>query len=458
MTVALSFLGAAGTVTGSKFLLEHDGSRLLVDCGLYQGERRWRRLNWQDLDLRADSISDVVLTHTHLDHCGYLPALVRQGYGGPVWATAGTAALADIVLRDSAHLQEEEACFARLGGYSRHEPPLPLYTLGDAERALGLLRTCEYATPVTTDAGATLALHRAGHVLGSASVLIDVDGAKVLFSGDLGRPHHPLLRPRAKPPSASTVVVESTYGDRTHPSNGSGGHGALAAAIRSTIWRGGSVLIPAFAVDRTELVLLAIARLREHGAIPEVPVYVDSPMALAALDVYQRPDLAGEMRTEALQELLSMRDLREARTAEESRRLNTPGRPCIIVSASGMATGGRVVHHLASMLPHRRNTVVLTGYQAAGTRGRALQEGAREVKVLGRYVRVRADVVVDDTFSVHADGGELLAWLDEMPEPPETVYVVHGEPEASSALARRIREHLDCAVVIPRRGERVMVS
>jgi metallo-beta-lactamase family protein len=287
---------------------------------------------------------------------------------------------------------------------------------------------------------------------------VDVEGHRILFSGDLGRTRHPLLLPREAPPPAHTVVIESTYGDRAHPSSADGEHEPLAAAIRRTIGHGGSVVIPAFAVDRTELVLLAIARLRHQGRIPEVPVYVDSPMALAALDVYQRPDLAGEMRPEALLELLGMRGVHESRSADESRRLNNPGRPSVIVSASGMATGGRVVHHLASLLPDRRNCVVLTGYQAVGTRGRALQDGAQEIKIMGRYVRVRADVVVDDTFSVHADAGELVEWLEAMPEPPETVYIVHGEPDASTALADRIRARFDCAVAVPRLAERVTVA
>jgi metallo-beta-lactamase family protein len=295
-------------------------------------------------------------------------------------------------------------------------------------------------------------------VLGSGSALVNLGDSQVLFSGDLGRPHHPLLLPRAAPPRASTVVVESTYGNRTHPPEAGAGRDVLGDAIRRTVGRGGSVLIPAFAVDRTELVLLAIARLRKEGAIPPVPVYVDSPMALAALQVYRRPDLAAEMRTEALAELESMPDLHEARSAEQSIGLNNPGRPCIVVSASGMATGGRVVHHLASLLPQARNSVVLTGYQAVGTRGRALQDGARELKMLGRYVRVRAEVVVDNTFSVHADSGELLAWLEELSEPPETVYVVHGEPEGSAGLAAAVRARLDCAVVVPRLGERVVVA
>ncbi|HEV7172355.1 MBL fold metallo-hydrolase [Pedococcus sp.] len=458
MTLTLTFLGAAGTVTGSKFLLEQGSSRLLVDCGLYQGERQWRRMNWEPLGEEPSTIAEVVLTHAHLDHCGYLPALVRQGFTGPVWATAGTCALADIVLQDSAHLQEEEAQFAERAGYSRHDPPQPLYTVADAQRAVRQLRPCDYGQATTLRSGAQLTLSRAGHVLGSASALLSFADARVLFSGDLGRPEHPLLLSRSAPPESRTVVIESTYGDRVHAAAGERDHEVLAAAIRRTVGRGGSVVIPAFAVDRTELVLLALARLQAAGSIPEVPIYVDSPMALAALDVYQRSDLAGELRPEGLRDLNALHGVREARSADESKRLNNPGRPCIIVSASGMATGGRVVHHLASMLPHPDNTVVLTGYQAVGTRGRALQEGARQVKIHGQYVRVRAEVVSDSTFSVHADSSELVGWLAEMPQPPTTVFVVHGEPGSSDALADTIRASIDATVVVPRLGERVVVS
>jgi metallo-beta-lactamase family protein len=453
----LTFLGAAGTVTGSKFLLEDGGERVLVDCGLYQGERRWRRLNWEPLPVRASTLADVVLTHAHLDHCGYLPALVRQGYGGPVWASAGTADLAEIVLQDAARLQEEDAAVARRGGYSKHDPPLPLYTSQDADRALSLLRPVAFGTGTSLQSGARLTLVRAGHVLGSACALVELAGATVLFSGDLGRPSHPLLLPRDRPPAARSVVLESTYGDRAHPAE-HGRHEVLADAVRRTIGRGGSVVIPAFAVDRTELVLLALARLRQEGAIPDVPIYADSPMALKALDLYQHAEHSPEMRTDARAALASLTRFRTARSAEESIRLNTPGTPCVIVSASGMATGGRVVHHLRHLLPNPRNTVILTGYQAVGTRGRQLQEGARELKITGQYVRVRAEVVTDDEFSVHADADELLGWLAELPEPPETVYLVHGEPQASAALAERARELLDCAVVVPRLQERVQLT
>jgi len=446
-------------VTGSKFLLEGDDVRLMVDCGLYQGERRWRSLNWEAPPVDPTSLDAVALTHAHLDHCGYLPALVRAGFTGPVHATAGTAALAAVILRDSAHLQEEEAEGARRGGWSKHDPPLPLYTVADADDALAALRPVG-ADPVVCvgpTGGATVRFVPAGHILGSSSVLVEIDGSSVLFSGDLGRPGHPVLLPRAHPPAARTVVVESTYGDRTHPEVDPE-HRVMADAIRRTIRRGGSVVVPAFAVDRTEIVLLAIADLAESGAIPDVPVWVDSPMALATLDIYRDPAHATEVRPEALARLQRLSGLRTAHSAEESMRLNTPGTPCIIVSASGMATGGRVVHHLRHLLPQARNTVLLTGYQAFGTRGRDLQEGARELKMAGRYVPVRAEVVTLDEFSVHADADELLTWIGEMPQPPESVHVVHGEPAAARALADGIRDRFDCAVSVPRYGERVLLD
>lgn len=459
MRPALTFLGAAGTVTGSKFLLESGGTRLMVDCGLYQGERRWRALNWEAPPVDPATLDAVALTHAHLDHCGYLPALVRAGFTGPVHATAGTAALAAVILRDSAHLQEEEAEGARRGGWSRHDPPLPLYTVADADAAIAALRPLGESPSVCLDgaSGEKVTFVPAGHILGASSVLVESGDRSVLFSGDLGRPDHPVLLPRARPPAARTVVVESTYGDRAHPEVDPEHH-VMADAIRRTIRRGGTVVVPAFAVDRTEVVLLAIADLVERGAIPEVPVWVDSPMALAALEIYRDPAHAREVRPEALDRLRRLSGLRTAHTAEESIRLNTPGTPCIIVSASGMATGGRVVHHLRYLLPQARNTVLLTGYQAVGTRGRDLQEGVRELKMAGRYVPVRAEVVTLDDFSVHADADELIAWLGEMPRPPESVHVVHGEPAAARALADGIRERFDCAVSVPRYGERVLLD
>ena len=458
MVATLRFLGAAGTVTGSKFLLEHDGRRTLVDCGLYQGERAWRRLNWQPLPVAATSISDVVLTHAHLDHCGHLPALVREGFAGPTWCTQGTAALAAIVLRDSAYLQEEDAEKARLWGFSRHDPPRPLYNAADAEKAIASFRPTDYHQGRTVDSGAGLSFSRAGHILGSASALVTLGEATVLFSGDLGRSGHPLLLAREAPPAARTVVIESTYGDRTHPADGSPAHQILAEVICRTIGRGGSVLIPAFAVDRTELVLHALSTLSAAGAIPAVPVYVDSPMALAALDVYRSSAVRQDLRPDLPARLVALPDLHTAHSAQESMQLNEPRRPSVIISASGMATGGRVVNHLQHLLPDARNAVILTGYQAVGTRGRQLAEGATELKMFGRYVPVHAEVVTDPGFSVHADAAELLSWLQALPAAPETVYVVHGEPGSARSLAARVRAETGWCAVVPELGERVRVG
>jgi len=458
MVATLTFLGAAGTVTGSKFLLERARRRTMVDCGLYQGEAAWRRLNWHPLPVSGESISDVVLTHAHLDHCGHLPALVREGFAGPTWCTWGTSALAAIVLRDSAHLQEEDAEYARLAGFSRHDPPRPLYDAADAEKAIASFTPVGYHEHHDLRSGAGLSFSRAGHIMGSASALVSVGAGTVLFSGDLGRTHHPLLLPREAPPAARTVVIESTYGDRQHPADGDPAHKILAEAIRRTVGRGGSVLIPAFAVDRTELVLHALSQLTASGDIPAMPVYVDSPMALAALAVYRSRSLREDLRPDVPVRLVDLPDLHTAHTAQESMRLNEPRAPSIIISASGMATGGRVVHHLEHLLPDARHTVVLTGYQAVGTRGRQLAEGATELKMFGRYVPVRAEVVVDDGFSVHADAGELVAWLRLLPTAPETVYVVHGEPRAARQLAAKVRTETGWCVAVPELGERVRVD
>ncbi|QWF24278.1 MBL fold metallo-hydrolase [Nocardioides sp. LMS-CY] len=456
---ALTFLGAAGTVTGSRFLVESDDGSLLVDAGLYQGLSALRRRNWEPSDVPVGELAAVVLTHAHLDHCGYLPRLVREGFRERIVCTPETAQLVEIVLRDSAHLQEEDARFANERGFSRHRPALPLYDVDDVERTLRLLDAVEYDEEVVLGRSTRLTLRPAGHILGSATVHLEVDGAALAFSGDLGRPHHPLLRPPAPPPAVSAIVIESTYGDRVHAADEPD---VLAGAVRRTVGRGGSVLIPAFAVDRTELVLLELYRLMSAGAIPRVPVFLDSPMALAALEVYRAAVATGspQLRPEAT-ELLAALDLLRVRgvpDAAGSMRLNRPGSPCIVVSASGMATGGRVIHHLAHQLPDHRNCVVLTGYQAVGTRGRQLLDGAHQVKIHGRYVPVRAEIVDDPTFSVHADADELVGWIASASAPPEVVYVVHGEVDASRRLAARIDRQLGITAVVPALGERVRVG
>ncbi|MEQ6903065.1 MBL fold metallo-hydrolase [Nocardioides sp. YIM 152588] len=455
----LTFLGAAGTVTGSRFLLETDDVRFMVDAGLYQGLRELRRRNWAPSEIPAAALAAVVLTHAHLDHCGYLPRLVKEGFAGPVVCSPETAALASIVLRDSAHLQEEDARYANEAGFSRHHPALPLYDTADVERTLRLFAPVGFGEPVDLGAGARAVLRPAGHILGSSTVEIEVDGARAAFSGDLGRPAHPLLVPPAPLPEVGAVVIESTYGGRAHPERRGD---ALADAIRRTVRRGGSVLIPAFAVDRTELVLLELYDLMSAGEIPQVPVYVDSPMALAALDVYRHAVDRGspQLRPEArrLQEAIDGMHVRGVHDADDSIRLNRPTMPCIVISASGMATGGRVIHHLAHQLPDPDNCVVLTGYQAIGTRGRDLAEGAKRVKIHGHYVPVRAEVVTDVSFSVHADADELVGWIDSAPTPPEVAYVVHGEAQSSRDLAERIERDLGVMAVVPRLGERVRLD
>jgi metallo-beta-lactamase family protein len=464
--VVMTFLGGVGTVTGSKTLVEHGDDRILVDCGLFQGLRELRRRNWQPLPVDPATIGAVVLSHAHLDHCGYLPALVRPGFAGPILCTPGTAELAAIVLRDSARLMVEEARYAAEGGWSRHAEPAPLYDEADAEKAIALLSPVPDGVAGQTRAQATpgiaVRLPSAGHILGSASPVLEVGGVTLAFSGDLGRGVHPLLHPAGPPPAAGALVVESTYGDRRHPAPDDD---VLVGAVLRTVGRGGSVVIPAFAVDRTEAVLMALARLMRAGRIPQVPVFVDSPMALAALRVYREalsaadPQLRPEVVEQAAlgQDPFDPGDLRVARTAEESIRLNEPAMPCIIVSSSGMATGGRVVHHLEHLLPDRRTTVLLVGYQAAGTRGRQLADGVREVKIHGRYVPVRAEVLTLDEFSVHADADDLLGWLRSAPAEPGVCFVNHGEESGSAALAERIRRELDWCVVVPRPGERVLV-
>ena len=456
MTTTLTFLGGAGTVTGSKFLVTVGERRILVDAGMFQGEKDLRRINWADFPVSPDTITDVLLTHAHLDHVGHLPVLVKAGFAGPVWCTAYTKDLARIVLRDAGFLQERDAEDARLGGWSKHAKPLPLYDSGDVERTLPLLTPVDYDRDLDLGGGVTARWTRAGHILGAASIRIGTPDGSVLVSGDLGRVDHPVLRSRDTPEGAEIVLVESTYGDREHPSSD---NEVLADAVRRTVGRGGVVLIPAFAVDRTELVLLTLGRLMTEERIPDVPVYVDSPMAVRTLEVYQRHLADAEHLPPGLDvRHFGIPDLRIVRDAAQSEALNRPGHSCIIISASGMATGGRVLHHLRHQLPSRRNCVVLTGYQAAGTRGRSLVEGTRQVKIHGRYVPVKADIVVEEGFSVHADASELVEWVGRLPSPPETVYCVHGEPGPSQALADRIEDELEWIAVVPRYRERVRLD
>jgi metallo-beta-lactamase family protein len=458
----LRFLGAAGTVTGSKFLLTARDSCVLKECGLFQGTKEQRLRNWDRLPVDADAIKSVVLTHAHLDHSGYLPALCRSGFKGRVFSAPGTYSLCRILLPDSGHLQEEEADYANRKGYSKHAPALPLYTEEEAWKSLDQFSPVSFNAPFETDR-CRVTFRHAGHILGASSVLVETGEAlnrRILFSGDLGRPHHPLLRAPEPPPHAHVIVVESTYGDRLH--DDSGALHTFAEAIARTAARGGVIVIPSFAVDRTEIVLLYLRRLQLENGIPALPVYVDSPMALAALKLYRDAISLGDsaMKPEIVgkPDLLEPGNLTEIKTVEQSIALNSQLVPITISSAAGIATGGRVLHHLANRLPDPRNAVILVGYQAEGTRGRLLLEGASSVKMIGRYVPVRAEIVNIPAFSVHADQSEIIGWLKRAAGMPDVVYVVHGDPAAAEALRTTIVRELRWNAVVPRYLERVRLD
>ncbi|GIW44395.1 MAG: MBL fold hydrolase [Candidatus Binatia bacterium] len=458
----LRFWGATETVTGSRFLIDTPRARVLVDCGLFQGLKQLRLRNWAGLPIPPETIDAVVLSHAHLDHSGYLPAIVRDGFRGPIFSTPYTKTLCEIVLPDSGRVQEEDAAYANRKGFSKHHPALPLYTEEDAVRSLARFRTVEFQSLQEVAPEVGVVFHRAGHILGSAIVELRLGGMRgrvVVFSGDLGRPWHPVLRPPEPRPSCDILLVESTYGDRRHEDVRS--LERFRDAIRRTAERGGMVVIPSFAVDRTEVVLYHLRALMQAGEVPQLPVWVDSPMAISTLRVYRA---ALEQRNHEVHAALVGSDpfdpgqLIEARTMEESRAINSQPGPGIIISASGMATGGRVLHHLLQRLPDARNTVVLVGYQAEGTRGRALLEGAREIKLLGRYVAVRAEIVDVPAFSVHADREELLAWVGANPHAPEVTYIVHGEPMASQGLRAAVEEKFGWSAVVPRYQESVRLD
>ena len=456
----LQFLGATGTVTGSRFLVRTNRATVLIDAGLFQGAKRDRLANWEPFPVDPATIDAVELTHAHLDHSGWLPGLARDGFTGPVIATTATCELCQILLPDAAHLQEEQARFANERKFSKHHPALPLYTSDDADAAIALLHGVEFDTPVEVAGGIIARFVPAGHILGSASVHLtitdDESGEKttttLLASGDLGRGNHPLLPGPGTPPASRTVLIESTYGDSIHPDDAEEIEG-FAQVIRRTAKRGGIVLIPAFAVDRTEVLLTVLRDLMAGGRIPDLAVHVDSPMALRVLDVYRSHLL--EAGDDDIFEPGG--GLHECPTVEDSKSLNELTAPSIIISASGMASGGRVLHHLARLLPDHRNSVVLCGFQAAGTRGRALVDGARSVKMLGRYVPVRAEISMLQSLSVHADADELHDWIGALPQRPDTVFVVHGEPDASAALASRLVDD-DINAVVPAQFELVRLA
>ncbi len=441
----LTFLGANATVTGSRYLIETQNARLLVDCGLFQGYKPLRLRNWHPFPVAPESIDAVILTHAHLDHSGYLPRLMREGFRGPVWCTEATRSLCGILLPDSGRLLEEEAGYANRTGSSRHRPAEPLYTERDAEQCLAQFRDVAFDHSFAPAAGMQALLRSQGHILGAAAVTLEHGGVRITFSGDVGRFADPVM-PAPQPPAESDwIVCESTYGDRHHPTESL--ESDLKEALNKVLSRNGVAVIPAFAVGRAQLLLHTIARLQRDGSIAEVPVYLNSPMATDVTALYARFAALHRLNRNELDDMRRMTRL--VRTVEESKALNRRKGPMIIVSASGMATGGRVLHHLTAFAPDPRNAILLSGYQAGGTRGAALAAGAKSVRIYGQDVAVNAEVVELASASAHADADELLAWLNSTPRRPRAVFLTHGEPDAADALRQRIQRELAWDAQVP---------
>ncbi len=455
----LTFMGAARTVTGSKYLLDIDGRKILIDCGLFQGLKELRLRNWEPLPVDPADLAAVVLTHAHLDHTGYLPRLVADGYHGRVFCTAGTVDLCKLVLPDSARLQEEDAREANRMSYSKHHPALPLYRESDAFRALSQLQAVGFNKPMSLIDGVDIEFLHAGHLLGSAFIKMTIKGGgTILFGGDLGRYGRPVLPDPSPPPPADVLLLESTYGDRIHEPDDQGAR--LAAIINDTVARGGKVIIPAFAIGRVEEVLYWLKHLEDRGDIPKLPVFLDSPMAVDALRYYasRASELDSDIQAgDEIRRFFTAR-FQPVSSAQQSSDLVRSKIPSIVVSASGMATGGRVLYHLLGALPDKRSTVLFVGYQAAGTRGRQLVDGAREVKIRGQFVAVNARIEKLDSMSAHADAEETLRWLGGFKTPPKMTYLVHGEPGPMDALKATIESRLHWNVHTPNHLEQVDLS
>jgi len=457
----LTFYGAAGTVTGSKYLVKWAGRQILLDCGLFQGLKELRLRNWGEPPVEPRDLDAVVLSHAHIDHSGYLPLLCRRGFSGPIYCTSGTAELLRVLLPDSAHLMEEEAAYANRKSYSKHHPALPLYDAQDVERVFPLLRPQPYGESFSVSAGLRATLRRAGHILGSATVELrwPDSGRSLVCSGDLGRWDRPILPDPEPVAEADVLLVESTYGDRLHAADP---RRQLARVISETAHRGGAVLIPAFAVGRVQELIWTLRQLEDAGEVPLLSVYIDSPMAIDVTEIYCRhpEDFDAEM-VRAMREgtcPLCCRTYHLLRTVEQSKWLNERTGPMVILAGSGMMTGGRILHHLKQRLGDHRNTVLLVGYQAAGTRGRALLEGAGRLRMFGQEVTVRAQVEAIDGLSAHADQAEILRWLSGFRRPPAQTYVVHGETGPAQTLAQVIRERLGWRVEVASDGATVPLA
>ncbi len=445
----LRFLGAAGTVTGSKYLVETGKGRFLVDCGMFQGDKKLRLMNWSPPPIPPSSIDQILVTHAHIDHIGMLPVFVREGFHGPVWSTPATLDLTRLSLIDSAHLQEEDARYANKMGFSKHSPALPLYTTQDAQRAIQQLRPLPYEKDMDLDEGARVRFHDAGHVLGSAMLdaRIDLDGnpLRVLFSGDLGRYQALILPDPAPIDQVDYLIVESTYGDRQHPAERT--FDAVAEVVNETARRGGMLIVPAFALGRTQTLVYVLRDLKARKMIPDLPIYVDSPMAVHVSELFCK--YVGDLDEDARAVYRSTHEypticpnLHYVETKEESQKINDLRFPAVVISASGMATGGRILHHLKHRLPDPRNTVLFIGFQSSGTRGQLLKDGAKEIKIHGEMIPVRAQVRSMESFSGHADSIEIMRWLRGFKTAPKLTFIVHGEPESSRALEQNIRASL----------------
>jgi metallo-beta-lactamase family protein len=456
---SLTFLGAAGTVTGSKHLLDLGERRILVDCGLFQGLKELRNRNWAALPIDAARIEAVVLTHAHLDHCGYLPRLVAQGFKGRIFCTPGTRELCSLVLPDSAHLQEEDARHANRHGYSKHAPALPLYTSLDAARTLTQLQPVGYDRPVPVVPGVEVEFINAGHLLGSSYARVHLADKTILFGGDLGRYGRPVLPDPTSVTGADALLLESTYGDRVHPADDEGA--TLAAIINDTVKRGGKIIVPSFAIGRVEEVIYWLKRLEDQKRIPVLPVYIDSPMAAGAMQFYSQrlneldPELSTGLSGQRQVGTFYTTRMTIIETVEQSLGVAKSRDQAIVIAASGMATGGRVLQHLVTALPDGRNTVMFVGFQSAGTRGRVLCDGAKQIKMLGQIVNVAAKIERVDSMSAHADSNEIIRWLKGFTQPPKMTFIVHGEPAAAGALEARIQAELKWATHIARHLERV---
>jgi metallo-beta-lactamase family protein len=460
-TLTLQFLGAAGTVTGSRHLLSFGRNDLLVDCGLFQGRKELRLRNWEPFPIPPAQLNAIALTHAHLDHTGYLPRLVKQGFSGPIYCSRPTADLLSVLLPDSGHLQEEDAAYANRRGFSKHRPALPLYTAADALETLRYLRPIENNQPVKLDNGFRFHFANSGHILGSKCLLVMCpNGVRVLFSGDLGRYRDSGIHPASPQEPVDYLVMESTYGNRLHRKGDV--RPRLASVIVETVEQGGTVVIPAFAVERTQKLLFLLRNMMDDRMIPAIPIHVDSPMAIEAVEIFMRYTEEFDAETRELVKRhgnpLEWPQVYFDRTVEESKRAGASRSPAIIISASGMAEGGRVLHHLAQRLPDHHNTVIFVGFQAPGTRGWLITSGARTVRIHGEDIPVLARVELFEEFSDHADYEELLRWLASFRFPPKEVLLVHGEPEAARALEQRIERKFGWNVHPPEQGEIVALE